>query len=299
MNEFSQSDVQSAGPRSRTWNTMSYPPPQFPMIMPHNISFQPNLAERATVPLEYLDENHYNANYIHQESMFQDDSQSEIQEKANNPVEAIVDQNLAYSQFINFMKEVGGGEINLEIPGDTATRSTSKTYSDQDEQLEKMEASYKDEWARLSDVKEHPWLSQFGQKENPFTEYNFSQENNMSENANALEIGKQKLKLGDVPGAVLCFEACVKQNPNLVEGWLLLGTTQAENEQDPQAIAALSKCVTIDPTCLPAYMALGASYTNENYPNLAYQAFNNWLKANPQCSDLVPVDINITHIIVL
>lgn len=53
----------------------------------------------------------------------------------------------------------------------------------------------------------------------------------MKDNTNALELGKEKLAVGDLPSAVLCFEAAVIQDANNSDAWALLGTTQAENEQ--------------------------------------------------------------------
>nr|CAH7756608.1 unnamed protein product [Callosobruchus chinensis] len=123
----------------------------------------------------------------------------------------------------------------------------------------------------------------------------FFEDNPMLAIPKPLEKGKQFLGESDFPSAVLCFEAAVKQEPENAEAWLLLGTTQAENEQDPQAIAALNKCLDLQSTDLHALMALAVCYTNENYYNQACLALLNWLRHNPKYKDLVgPEDIRMS-----
>jgi len=57
----------------------------------------------------------------------------------------------------------------------------------------------------------------------------------------------------------------VQQNPNDVDAWVSLGSTQAQNEQDPMAISALNQALRIQPQNLAALLALGASLTNEAF----------------------------------
>lgn len=210
---------------------------------------------------------------------------NDVRAKAQEYVESVKDDDeLAYNQFMSFMKKVSAGELNLGNTVDNDQRKLSK-----DEILDEMQEKYKDEWAKLSDVGDY-WNTE--EANGISQEYSFTEGNIMLENKSALEIGKEKLKMGDIPGAVLCFEAAAQQNPSSAEAWFLLGTSQAENEQDPAAITALKKSLEIDPTQLEAYITLAAAYTNENMPKFAFLSLLNWLKASPKYNDLFPHDID-------
>nr|CAI5868083.1 unnamed protein product [Callosobruchus analis] len=224
------------------------------------------------------------------------------------------DSKYVYSKFMKFMKteedtevDVGGGKLTeseaeawtkeyLDNKEDAGTLLAKKwaeehykikdddynsTFWDQfQEELKKAN--------KLETDAPHPWMDEFNTYYNTTSkEYEFSEHNPMLAISKPLEKGKQFLEESDLPSAVLCFEAAVKQEPENVEAWLLLGTTQAENEQDPQAIAALNKCLDLQPTDLHALMALAVCYTNENYYNQACLALLNWLRHNPKYKDLV------------
>lgn len=62
-------------------------------------------------------------------------------------------------------------------------------------------------------------------------DYSFTPNNEMESLENPLAEGKRRLENGELPTAVLCFEAAVKQDSSNAEAWQLLGITQAENEQ--------------------------------------------------------------------
>ena len=132
----------------------------------------------------------------------------------------------------------------------------------------------------------HPWISEYDTYYDPFKEYKFHESNPMVDLPNALEEGKRRLTMGDLPSAVLCFEAAVKQDANNVEAWLLLGKTQAENEQDPMAISALKQCLTLDPANSSALMALAVSYTNESFQSQACLTLKEWLLKNEKYKHL-------------
>lgn len=105
---------------------------------------------------------------------------------------------------------------------------------------------------------------------------------------NAFEKGKAFLAQGDVPSAVLCFESAVRQDMENAEIWELLGTSQAENEKDPNAIAALKKSLELRPNNRNVLMALAISYTNESLQNQALHMLIDWLRCNEKYQHIVP-----------
>lgn len=243
-------------------------------MMPFHMPYQPIMKPLAPpgVQIQYVSESEL------QQS-------SNVKAKAQEYVASIKeDDELAYNQFMSFMKKISAGEMNLGETLEAEQKQMSK-----DKIVEEMAEKYKDEWAKLSNVNDY-WNSEAAN--GIAKDYIFSEGNVMLENRSALEIGKERLKMGDVPGAVLCFEAAAQQQPDLAEAWFLLGTTQAENEQDPLAITALKKSLQLDPRQLEGYITLAAAYTNENMPKYAYITLVDWLKASPKYSDLIPQDID-------
>jgi len=65
----------------------------------------------------------------------------------------------------------------------------------------------------------------------PYDKYVFQEDNQLQNAENCLEEGKKKLQEGDLPSAVLLFEAAVQENPDNSEAWVLLGTSQVSTYQ--------------------------------------------------------------------
>ncbi|XP_047021470.1 peroxisomal targeting signal 1 receptor [Helicoverpa zea] len=270
-------EVSAHHPVSRPWTAGPSPSFMAQSMMPgFHMMQQPMLHQQpvANIPIQFVNE-------AEVEAMESDDVKAKAQEYVNSVKE---DDELAYNQFMSFMKKISAGELNL---GESEVKDQRKLS--RDEILDEMAEKYKDEWDKLSDVTNY-WDTEAAN--GIAKEYTFSEGNVMLENKSALEIGKEKLKMGDIPGAVLCFEAAAQQQPDSAEAWFLLGTTQAENEQDPLAITALKKSLEINPTQLEGYITLAAAYTNENMSRYAYIALLDWLKASPKYSDIFPQDVD-------
>ncbi|XP_062337965.1 PEX5-related protein [Osmerus eperlanus] len=104
---------------------------------------------------------------------------------------------------------------------------------------------------------------------------------------NAFEEGQQKAREGDLNNAVLLLEAAILQDPQDSVSWQVLGTTQAENENEQAAIVSLQRCLELNPNNLPALMALAVSLTNTGQQKEASEALHRWICHNPRYKHLL------------
>ncbi|GFS26034.1 peroxisomal targeting signal 1 receptor [Elysia marginata] len=250
----------------------------------------------------------------------EDKTDRELEQTAKALLGTVTDPKINETEFMKFVKKIGDGEVSIK-DNQVTEKSSNDIAQDwvnaftEDAQgmaaaqptlTEKWEEEFREfsvaaqdqtetdfwdnlqkQWEGVKDEEGHPWLSEY-ESSKAFKDYEFEKENPLLDHQNALEEGKKRVADGDIPNAVLLFEAAVQQEPNNAEAWQYLGTTQADNEQEVAAIAALRKCLDLDPNNMTAWMSLAVSYTNESFGSHACHALRSWLANNPRYKDLVP-----------
>ncbi|XP_054624107.1 PEX5-related protein isoform X2 [Dunckerocampus dactyliophorus] len=117
--------------------------------------------------------------------------------------------------------------------------------------------------------------------------YSFSANNPYKDHGAAFAEAQEKVVEGDLNDAVLLLEAAILQDPLDSEAWQVLGTTQAENENEQAAIASLQRCLELRPDNLQALMAVAVSFTNSGLQRHACGALYQWLRHNPRYAHLI------------
>ncbi|KAI1282125.1 Peroxisomal targeting signal 1 receptor [Halotydeus destructor] len=208
---------------------------------------------------------------------------------------------LTAAEFLDLVSSVKTAEVNTNPTANTwaqeyATRQENASdkqegseVKEEKDDLEFWEQLARD-WDQMTkdDGPAHEWLDDLEAVSEPYAEnYKFEEENPLKDVDNPFEEGLKKLELGDIPSAVLLFEAACQKDPQNGAAWQYLGTTQAKNEHDDAAIRALKQTVQLDPSNLTAWMGLAVSYTNESLQRQAADALGEWLTRNPRYSELV------------
>ncbi|KAJ7993483.1 hypothetical protein DPEC_G00272890 [Dallia pectoralis] len=184
-------------------------------------------------------------------------------------------------------ERVGGGAILSRNQSLEEEFERAKAAVESDTEFwDKMQA----EWEELA---RRNWLTENEQTQIPNSVsphekgYFFQMDNPYRDWPNAFEQGLRKSKEGDLPDAVLLLEGAIQQDPQDSEAWQVLGTTQAENENEQAAIVSLQRCLELHPNNLQALMALAVSLTNTGMRQEACEALLCWLRHNAKYRHLL------------
>ncbi|XP_049850527.1 uncharacterized protein LOC126322729 [Schistocerca gregaria] len=223
----------------------------------------------------------------------------------------IEDSKLAQSEFFRMMKSIGDGKTIIQ---DGKFENIEKTSNEDVNQFERCIEEEAREFEEYLSKNPHlnNWLTEFEtDMTHDFTanglrgsttgscsdteEYVFCQNNHFLGMEDSFKRGMELFESGDLANAVLAFEAAAQQSPNDSLAWQMLGTVQADNDQDEFASRALSQAVKVDPNNRDALLMLAVSYTNEYQKQRTIECLQRWLAFHPEYSGMVNVSAPLIH----
>ncbi|XP_041694658.1 PEX5-related protein-like [Coregonus clupeaformis] len=189
------------------------------------------------------------------------------------------------------------GHLSKERFGGGALLSRNQSLEEEFERAKAAVESDTEFWDKMQaeweELARRNWLTENEQAQIPSSVsphekgYYFHTDNPYKDWPNAFKEGFRKSKEGDLPNAVLLLEGAILQDPQDSEAWQVLGTTQAENENEQAAIVSLQRCLELHPNNLQALMALAVSLTNTGMRQDACEVLLCWLRHNSKYNHLL------------
>eukprot|EP01118_Nematostelium_gracile_P017441 TRINITY_DN7447_c0_g1_i1.p1 TRINITY_DN7447_c0_g1~~TRINITY_DN7447_c0_g1_i1.p1 ORF type:complete len:685 (+),score=176.13 TRINITY_DN7447_c0_g1_i1:71-2125(+) len=219
----------------------------------------------------------------------------------------INDPKLQRSNFMNLMKQMSNGEVELRDndikvkDGVDVMADEFVDWKDREGQMhngdwvqefyenERSEAESGGIWNWLSQYEQtdeaEEWFQEF-QKGSPtsyLSQYEMTDpaDNPYMAHPNPFQKGLELFNEGDIEQAVLAFEAELHKTPDNSIAWQHLGQAHAESDKDDKAIACLLKAIEADPKNLNAMLSLAVSYTNDLYRDHALDTLKTWIESHP------------------
>ncbi len=97
----------------------------------------------------------------------------------------------------------------------------------------------------------------------------------------------EKLKQGDIDGALVLVEAVLAKNPKDANALYLGGICYTRKKDYPRALAALSEVAAQNPEFAPGYQQLGAVYQQQGESEKALESYQKALALDPDNPDLM------------